>query len=488
MDRSPRRLQGRSFDLIVIGGGVYGASVVLEAALRGLRPLLLERADFGSGTSANSLRILHGGLRYLQALDLRRFRQSVVERRRWIQRFPELVRPLPCVMPLYGRGLHRKLVLGPALTLNDLLSADRNRGIPERRRLSGGRILSRAETRTKFPMVVEDGLTGGALWHDVWMVSPHRLIMEMLRWACALGAEALNYAEVTEVLTRGGTVVGVRASDKVGGTELEFRARGVVNAAGPWCRTFARAPEEDIPELFHPSLAFNLLLDHPPPSDAAVAVRAPEPDAPVYFLCPHGRFTLAGTVHAPWPRGDPPPIEVPGELVLSFLAALSRAVPGFSVSMDGVVRILAGLLPAEDSGTARLAPRPRIVAHGRRTGAQGLVTVSGVKFTTAPGVARTVVDLISGSKGRKTNKLGDRSRPKARPWRSPEDLRRAASVDEDGVRRFIQDLIRDEAVVTMEDLVLRRLDWGLEFLDPQEGPAMIRELLGVRSDSFLPAT
>src|SRR5690606_21038054 len=110
LQRDPEGASSCSFDLIVLGGGIYGAMVQLEAARRGIRSLLLERGDFGGATSANHFRIVHGGLRYLQSLDLPRFREAVAERRWWLRTFPDLVEPLRCVMPLYGEGLRRAAV------------------------------------------------------------------------------------------------------------------------------------------------------------------------------------------------------------------------------------------------------------------------------------------------------------------------------------------------------------------------------------------
>ena len=204
--------------------------------------MLIERGDFGGETSWNSLRILHGGLRYLQTMDLSRFRESVRERRWWIQTYPELVQPLACVMPLYGRGLKRPAVLRLALAANDLLTANRNQGVRQDRRLGRGRILSPAETREMFPTVELSDLVGAALWFDATMPSSERLLIEMLHWANASGAVCLNYVRALRVLTHDDQVVGLAGEDARTASALELRARG----GGQLCRAVEPPTGEQI--------------------------------------------------------------------------------------------------------------------------------------------------------------------------------------------------------------------------------------------------
>ena len=144
INRDPDAATRSRYDLVVVGGGVHGIALTLEAARRGLRALLVERHDFGSQTSWNSLRIIHGGLRSLQRLDIRQFREMVEERRWWFRHFPELVEPLPCLMPLYGRGVERPTVIRLALKTSDLLSVQRNRDVRPDRALSNGSVVGPA--------------------------------------------------------------------------------------------------------------------------------------------------------------------------------------------------------------------------------------------------------------------------------------------------------------------------------------------------------
>ena len=269
--RQPERNAARRHDVIVIGGGIYGVALAFEAGRHGYDALLLERDDFGGGTSWSSLRILHGGLRYLQTLDLRRFRESVAERRWFLRHFPDLVRPLPCLMPLYEHGLKRPSLMRVALACNDLLSMDRNWGLEGRAKLGRCGVLSARETARIFPQVDRRGLAGGALWCDAVMLSSERLLIELLGWACRCGATALNYLEAERPIVDGDGIAGLEARDRVTGRAHQFQASRVINATGSWSRLVARRMDRDIAPLFRPTLAFNLLINRPPIADVAVA-------------------------------------------------------------------------------------------------------------------------------------------------------------------------------------------------------------------------
>ncbi|HAB51105.1 MAG TPA: glycerol-3-phosphate dehydrogenase/oxidase, partial [Ignavibacteriales bacterium] len=141
------------YDLIIIGGGIYGACLLLTASQAGKKALLLEKDDFGAATSFNNLRTVHGGLRYLQSLDLKRIFESVSERRWFFRNFPDLVKPLPCLMPLYGRGVYRPSIFRFALLLNDLFSSNRNDGVVSDKKLPNGKIVSKIEVMEIYPQV-----------------------------------------------------------------------------------------------------------------------------------------------------------------------------------------------------------------------------------------------------------------------------------------------------------------------------------------------
>ncbi len=462
----PERAPDGPWDVVVVGGGAYGAFTALEAARRGLRPLLLEREDFGGRTSRNSLRIVHGGLRYLQSLDLSRYRRSVAERRWLLRSFPDIVRPLRCAMPLYGQGLRRRPVLRAALALDHLLSLRRNRGLPEAHRVPRGTVIDAGETTRLLPEVRRDGLRGGAVWHDAEMVDSARLLMETLRWATARGAVCLNYTEAVDALVRGGRVRGVAARDRITGRRLEYRSDTVVNCAGPWAPDVAGRFDRRPPDLFRPSLAFNLVLDRPVEAGAAAAATPPTPDARTYFVREWKGHTLAGTFHAPRPPGtetaDPDPREVE-----RFLDDLGRALPGLDAGADDVRAVLPGLLPVREPGTVELETSPAIHDHGSAAGPDGLFSVRGVKYTTARRVAEEVLRRALAGRGRELPAVAAPDPPEPRPRLAADELVDLARDAPGRARHHVEAIVREEAVTGVDDLVERRTEWGLAASDPE---------------------
>jgi glycerol-3-phosphate dehydrogenase len=462
IQRDPEAAARESFDLVIVGGGIYGVMLLLESVQRGARVLLLERDDFGGATSWNSLRIVHGGLRYLQTADLTRLRQSVGERSWFLRTFPDQVRPLACLMPLYGDGTRRPLLMRAALAANDLLTRGRNRGLPERSRLPDGRLLDAAETARRFPWVHRDGLKAGALWHDAIMHSPQRVLIETLHWACAGGGTALNYVEATRLHVHAGLVSGVEAVDRRSGSSILFRTPAVVNCAGPWCRAVASAFDRDVPRLFHPSLAFNLLLRREPPVTGAVAIAPRRPGGRVYFLAPHRDLVCAGTFHAPWSGGADQPARPTEAQVEAMLADLNDAAPGCNLHLVDVARTFSGLLPARADGGIELTVRPAIHVHAAAGGPRGLVSVAGVKFTTARLVAEQLCALLERRRLVRLGAYRDVPRPSPRSVLEPADLLTLHRTDPAGAIAQVRALAATEAATCAQDVMLRRTDWGTD--------------------------
>ncbi|MEX0885165.1 MAG: FAD-dependent oxidoreductase [Phycisphaeraceae bacterium] len=462
IERRPQHVADEHFDVIVIGGGVHGIFTALEAARRGLRPVVVERADFGGGASFNTLRILHGGLRYLQVMNLSRYFASLAERRWFAQHLPDLIRVMPCVMPLHARGLKRSAVMRAALALDGALSQQRNRGVASGLHIPQGRVVDPTRAVSLFPGARRGRLEGAAVWHELVMPAPQRVVIELLHWACGVGAAALNYTRVAGLRVRGGCVVGVDVVDELDGARYAIHASIVVNCAGPGCVELGASDRASPDWPAGPALAFNVLLDVEPPADAALAVQPRRAGAPVYFLHPLRGRLLAGTAHLPAAAGGSV-AAVTEQQVGALVADLNEAVPTFKLGMDQVCRVHAGLVPARRAGEATPAARPRIVDHARHGGPAGLVSVAGVKFTTARRVAECALDVAWRPRGGLPGYRPAAARPASASARGIDlvDTDELFRGDDAVVARALRELIEHEAVTRLEDLIERRTDWAV---------------------------
>ena len=394
ISRNPKSTARERFDLVVIGGGIYGVCMLLEASRRGWKSLLIERDDFGGKTSWNSLRIIHGGLRYLQNMDLPRFRRSVQEQAWWLTHFPDLVTPLPCMMPLYNQGLRRVGVLRLALRLNDCLAKRIRHGTRASKVLAASTVVNVAQTLSRFPGVRQDGLRGAATWYDARIDAPQRLLIELLRWSVAAGGEALNYMECVGFEQKAGRATAVKARCGVSKDELVFKTNYVVNCTGPWLGHIAGLATADTvrPTSAEHAIAFNLVLNRTPPCDWAVAVSPRQKNSHTFFVVPHREKTLAGTKHLRPQSADRPS----KRQVSTMLEDLNMAIPDWNLTLNDVDQVLAGRLPPESEGSHVPAKSPTITHHdGRSVGVRNMTSVKGSKYTTARLVACTALRQIA---------------------------------------------------------------------------------------------
>jgi glycerol-3-phosphate dehydrogenase len=401
---SPSELLERSspFDIIVIGGGILGACVARDAALRGLSVAVVEKGDFGGGTSWNSLKIVHGGLRYLQHLDVVRMRESIRERSHWLRIAPHLIEPLPIVVPTRSRGLQRRSLLRAALLANDLISWDRNRALEPSRRLPAGRNLARDECLRLVPELDGATLTGGVMFYDAQMYSAERLVLGVLKGAIEAGAVAANYVAFEDRLLVGERLAGVKVRDAISGERFDVRARIIVNAAGPAApRVAGRLTGHPSAAATRYSAALNLMVrGHGHAVAFALAGTRSDPSAVVrmgkrqLFFVPWRDRTLIGTGHYPY-EGDPVDARL-DEYLQVFLQEVNSAWPGANYSPDDLLLVHSGQLPVDStakSGEVNLMKRHRVIDHEVH-GVPEAVSAISVKFTTSRLVAEEVVNLV----------------------------------------------------------------------------------------------
>lgn len=389
LNRNLHALTTRTFDVLVVGGGIYGLTIAADAAQRGLSVALVEKNDFGSGTSFNHLRTIHGGLRYLQTLDLPRARESVRERRTLARIAPWAVQPLPFVLPLYRSLAKGKIAMRCGFALDRLVAHDRNEGLSATHAMPGGRVLGRAEAQAAYPDLRALDITGAAVWYDYVTVEADRLTLAWALAAAAHGAVLANYAEATSLHVEGKRVSGATVVDRFDGTEHQITARTVVNATGGG---IDRLLEPLGATVALPVLqAVNLVTTRPGP---AAAIGGRSASGRNLFLVPWRGRALFGT----W---ESPSTVTPRDLTLaphhleSFIAELNQAFPLWKLSREDVALVHLGTVPAKvrDGRPPTLDGGERVYDH-KSSGLTGLVSVAGTKYTTARAVAERIVDRL----------------------------------------------------------------------------------------------
>jgi glycerol-3-phosphate dehydrogenase len=396
MIRDLSRLAKEPFDVLVIGGGIHGLAVAYDAAQRGYSVALVERGDFGSGTSFNHLKTVHGGLRSLQTGDVRKARFSVRERRAMARIAPGLVTPLSFMMATTRKLTRSSLALRAGFLADAALGFDRNAAVMPELRLPAGRVVGREAYREIFAANARPEATGGAVWWDYHMAQSDRLTLAFAKAADTHGATLANYTEAVEPLMRAGRVVGLRVRDCLEGAAFEIEARITVNAAGAfsraWMAKFGAAA--DFPLL----KAMNLVTSRP--AAGPIALGAPTSGSRLLLVTPWRGRLIVGTSHSDRPS-EADDLSVSRAEVAAFVDEVNSAFPALALTEHDVTLVHRGVVPAERDrrGVLGLMGHHRIHDH-HENGVEGALSVVGVKYTTGRGAAEQVVDLVGLKLGR----------------------------------------------------------------------------------------
>jgi glycerol-3-phosphate dehydrogenase len=414
MKRDLQALSRKEFDLVVVGGGIFGVCAAWDAALRGLSVALVEREDFSGATSANHFKIVHGGIRYLQHGDIYRVRESGRERAALLRIAPHLVKPLPIVVPTYGHGLKGRELLAVGLYVYDLALFDRNRGLKDpARKIPSSRLISKDNCLKLFPGIEAEGLTGAGIFCDAQIYNAPRLALSFLRSAVSVGAQAANYVEAVEFLSRDNRVNGIKAKDTLTGKEFDIRSKIVLNASGPWAEKLlgtSNRLQRRNPLAFSRDACFivgrRLIGDY----TLALQVKTKDPDAILsrgerhIFVSTWRDYTLIGVWHKVH-EGDPDRFTVSEEDLLGFLSDVNAAFPAFKLTLQDISKWNAGLtlFGENKAGATNLSygKRSQIFDHAKEAQVDGLITLVGVRATTARGVAEKAINLVMKKLGRK---------------------------------------------------------------------------------------
>ncbi len=375
------RLAQEEFDLLVIGGGITGVAVARDAAMRGFRTALVEKDDFGSGTSSRSTRLIHGGIRYLEYGEFKLVFDACSERRVMRKVAPRLARPLPFLYPLYRGQKPAPWKLRAGMIIYDALSLFRN--------VQRHRWLYPAEVQRREPLVAGRGLLSAGRYYDV-QVNDARLTLITAKAAHLHGAVMVNHARVTGLMKAGGRVVGTHVLDEIGGREIGIRARIVANATGIWTDDVLGLDKRDRDPMIRPTKGIHLLISHARlQSQHAIIFPVPS-DGRHIFLIPWGDFTLIGTTDTDYQGGLNNPAADLND-VEYLLEAVHHTFPGAQIRHDDVVSTFAGLRPLVSApGDPSALSREHVILENQ----SGLITIAGGKLTTHRLMAEQLTDRV----------------------------------------------------------------------------------------------
>jgi glycerol-3-phosphate dehydrogenase len=380
--RTTGPLRERTFDVLVVGGGIYGAWSAYDAALRGLSVALIERDDWASGTSSASSKLIHGGLRYLEHYDFALVRDALAERRRLHRLAPHLVRPLGFVMPVWKGPRASMFLLSAGLTLYDWLGG-RGQPVGWHKRFSARTLLRH------FPYVDPERLLGG-FWYGDCQEDDARLALTVVAAAHEAGAIVANRLAAESLLEQDGAVAGARVHDRLSGERFELRARVTVNAAGPWAPQLLGDAAPRVKRV----KGIHIVVPAIPGCDEAFLLTAK--DGRVFFVIPWYGRTLIGTTEEE--IQDPDRAHATDEEVRYLLAGVRNGLPGLPWTEADVLARFAGVrtLQAEDESSLAAVTREFTVLEPKR----GVVMPLGGKYTTARCDAIEIVDRVQDQLGR----------------------------------------------------------------------------------------
>ena len=466
MKRNLNQLANKEYDLIIIGAGAFGSCAAWEAASRGLFVAIIDRGDFCCATSANHLKMVHGGIRYLQHGDIKRVRESCRERSILLRIAPHLVKPIPIVMPTFGHGMEGRTILKIGLLLYDLITLDRNRQISDpNRRIPFGNDISRSECLKLFPMLSNSSVTGAGIFYDGQFYNPPRLALSFLKSAERLGAHLGNYVEVISLFKQRDRVCGVKVKDRVSGNEFCLRGRLVLNTAGPWADGLL---EKTVGIRLNPKPRFSrdlgFVVSRRISDEYALACRIDirDPDALLsrkgrhIFLVPWRNYTLIGVWHLVYSH-DPDDIVVKEEELQGYIEDVNRAYRGLDLTVDEITVVNTGLTLFGDnqnnSKDLRFGKRSLLIDHSKAHSIDGLITLIGVRATTARGMAERVIDIAFRKLGKK-------------PVKSETHISPVFGGDIDDFSTLIQKVInKNEAGLSQDEILSLLQNYGSEYTE-----------------------
>lgn len=372
------------FDVVVIGGGINGCGIAWDAALRGLRVLLVERDDIGSGTSSWSSRLIHGGLKYLEKLDIKLVRESLREREWLLGAAPHLVRPLRMILPFYSGGKHNPLMLEAGMIAYDVLSWDKS--VPRHS------VWSKRETLRRIPSLNSDGLYGAAAYYDAQVELAERLCVEVALAARTAGATVLNHASVERLDVKNGAVRGVEIEDRLTGQRHFVPAKLVFNTAGPWVDGVLGSLESE-PRLIGGTKGSHFIVDRFPGAPTDALYYEANSDGRAMMVLPWRGQIMIGSTDERF-EGSLDDVGPSSNEISYILEETNFVLPKANLTAKDLLWGYTGVRPlpyTQDENEGDITRRHTFHDHAPRV--SGLVSLLGGKLTTFRQVGEEATDL-----------------------------------------------------------------------------------------------
>ena len=386
-----KKLNSEVFDLVIIGGGITGASIFRDAAIRGLKVALIEARDFSWGTSSRSSKLIHGGLRYLKRLGFHLARESCKERNLHIRLNKRLVEPIPFLLPIYKNQGEPKYMLRAGMLLYELVSGFNN--------YKWHKFLSKEQTISLAPRISTDGLTGGCFYYDA-AVSDNRWTIEIIKDGVRFSGTAVNYSPVKELIKEDDLVTGVRIRDIQGNREYIIKAGSVVNATGVWADSIRRMDDSALKSVIRLSRGTHLVFNEADvPVNVTTAFSSPVDRRPLFLIKREG-YVLYGTSDQ-WCDGNPSNPLPDVDDVKYLMNSLQRFMPEAGLTEDEIQFVYSGFRPLIQKGNKNIDPANIRREDCIEVSPSGLINIMGGKLTTARRMAERIVDLVIKRTGRK---------------------------------------------------------------------------------------
>lgn len=377
-----KELQATEFDMLIIGGGITGAGIALDAASRGMKVALVEKNDFASGTSSKSTKLIHGGLRYLKQFDFWLVKEVGTERAIVHKLAPHLVIPEKMILPLIEGGTYGSWLTSIGLKVYDILASVE--GDDKRK------MLDKEEALEKEPLLPE-GILNGAGYYAEYRTDDARLTIELMKTASQYDAQILNYVEAAEFLYEDNRVVGAKVKDVLDGEQFDIKAKYVVNAAGPWVDELRQINNSKIGKRLHLTKGVHLVVPHEK-LPVQQSVYFDIPDGRMMFAIPRGRVTYFGTTDTNYQQNKD---EVTTSVVdaLYLIEAVNNMFPEITLTLDDIESSWAGLRPLiheEGKSASELSRKDEIFVSDTK-----LISIAGGKLTGYRKMAERIVDLVA---------------------------------------------------------------------------------------------